>query len=100
MTPLFLPLHIMEELIKPLSLACRLYGNVFGEDVLLGVGMVLGIGLMTLVWQGAIVGIPLHFPFVLLAILLSSIQALVFTLLATVYISMVIPHEHHEEGHH
>ncbi len=99
MTPLFLPLHILEEFIKPLSLACRLYGNVFGEDVLLGVGMTLGAGLMLYIWPGTFFGFPFHFPFVLLAILLSAIQALVFTLLATVYISMVIPHEHHEEGH-
>lgn len=103
MTPLFFPLHILEEFIKPLSLACRLYGNVYGEDVLLGVGMVLGIGMIAAFWPGTFIGIPLHFPFVLLAILLSAIQALVFTLLASVYISMVMPHEHHEgneEGHH
>ncbi|MGC9327348.1 MAG: F0F1 ATP synthase subunit A [Candidatus Hinthialibacter sp.] len=97
MTPLFLPLHILEEFIKPLSLACRLYGNVYGEDVLLGVGLVLGIAAVTAFIPGAIIGIPLHFPFMLLAILLSAIQALVFTLLAAVYISMVLPHEHHEE---
>ncbi|MBN2328415.1 MAG: F0F1 ATP synthase subunit A [Candidatus Omnitrophica bacterium] len=97
MTPLFLPLHVLEELIKPLSLACRLYGNVYGEDVLLGVGMVLGIAAVAAFIPGTIIGFPLHFPFVLLAILLSAIQALVFTLLATVYISMVLPHEHHEE---
>ncbi len=97
MTPLFFPLHVLEEFIKPLSLACRLYGNVYGEDVLLGVGMVLGIMMMPL-GIGAIIGVPLHFPFVLLSILLGTIQALVFTLLASVYISMVMPHhEHHEE---
>ncbi|RJP18208.1 MAG: ATP synthase F0 subunit A [Candidatus Omnitrophota bacterium] len=96
LVPLFLPLHIMEEFIKPLSLACRLYGNIFGEDLLLGVAMLLGCGLMLAIWPGSFFGIPLHFPFVLLAMLLSTIQALVFTLLATVYISMVLPHEEHE----
>ncbi|MGI6455913.1 MAG: F0F1 ATP synthase subunit A [bacterium] len=96
MVPLFLPLHIMEEFIKPLSLACRLFGNVYGEDILLGVGMVLGVGMMLAIWDGAFFGIPLHFPFMLLALLLSTIQALVFTLLATVYISMVLPHEEHQ----
>ncbi len=96
LVPLFLPLHVMEEFIKPLSLACRLYGNIFGEDLLLGVAMLLGCSLMLAIWPSSFFGIPLHFPFVLLAMLLSTIQALVFTLLATVYISMVLPHEEHE----
>ncbi len=99
MVPLFLPLHILEEFIKPLSLACRLYGNVYGEDVLLGVGLVLGIGMIAVFWPGTFIGIPLHLPFVLLAILLSAIQALVFTLLASVYLSMVMPHDDHDEEH-
>lgn len=100
MVPLFFPLHVLEEFIKPLSLACRLYGNVYGEDMLLGVGLMLGVMLMTAIWPTAFFGIPLHLPFVLLAILLSAIQALVFTLLATMYISLVMPHEHHEEEGH
>ena len=58
MVPLFLPLHIMEEFIKPLSLACRLFGNVYGEDILLGVGMVLGVGMMLAIWDGAFFSIP------------------------------------------
>lgn len=97
---LFLPLHIMEEFIKPLSLACRLYGNIFGEDMLLGIMMILGVTLSTaVVFWPDMLGIPFHLPFVLLAMLLSTIQALVFTLLATVYISMVLPHENHQEEH-
>ncbi len=96
LVPLFLPLHVLEEFIKPLSLACRLFGNIFGEDLLLGVAMLLGSALMVAIWPGTFFGIPLHFPFVLLAMLLSTIQALVFTLLATVYIAMVLPHDEHE----
>jgi F-type H+-transporting ATPase subunit a len=99
MVPLFLPLHILEEFIKPLSLACRLYGNVFGEDVLLGVGLFLGIGMVAAFWPATFIGVPLHLPFILLSILLSAIQALVFTLLASVYLSMVMPHDDHDEEH-
>ncbi len=95
MVPLFLPLHIMEELIKPLSLACRLYGNVYGKEILLGVCILLGVQLAMAIVPSTFVGIPLHFPFMFLAILLSAIQALIFMLLSTVYISLVLPHEEH-----
>jgi len=98
MTPLFLPLHILEEFIKPVSLACRLFGNIFGEDMLLGVLMILGVSCVVSFWSSAPFGIPFHFPFIFLALLVSVIQALVFTLLSTIYISMVMPHrEHHDE---
>ena len=97
MVPLFLPLHILEELIKPVSLACRLFGNILGEDILLGVALTLGIGIMGLLIPRIPVGIPLEFPFMFLAMLTSTIQALVFALLAAVYIAMVLPHE---EEHH
>lgn len=101
LVPLFLPLHILEELIKPLSLACRLYGNVYGKEILLGVLLFLGVALGQAILPGSIFGIPLHFPAMFLAILLGAIQALVFTLLATVYISLVLPHDdHHGDEHH
>lgn len=100
LVPLFLPLHVIGEFIKPVSLSCRLYGNVYGKEILLGVMIMLGGQLMLAIFPATPIGIPLHFPFMFLAILLSTIQALVFMLLATVYISMVLPHgEHHDEAH-
>ena len=39
--------------------------------------------------------IPLHLPFMFLALLAGSIQALVFFLLSMIYIQLVLPH--HEE---
>ncbi|MBZ0258348.1 F0F1 ATP synthase subunit A, partial [bacterium] len=95
LVPLFFPLHTMEEFIKPLSLACRLFGNIFGEDLLLGIAMILGVQMVVYYIPASPVGIPLHLPFVFLSMLLGAIQALVFSLLATVYISMVLPHEDH-----
>ena len=43
-------------------------------------------------------GIPLHFPFMFLVMLTSTIQALVFSLLTTIYILLVLPHGHEEHG--
>jgi F-type H+-transporting ATPase subunit a len=91
---LMLPMHIIGELAKPLSLALRLFGNITGEDVL--VAAFVGLGVAALAFTGSPVGLPLHAPFILLGILLSTIQALVFTLLSTIYILMMLPHE---EGH-
>lgn len=98
LVPLMFPLHVIGELAKPVSLSLRLFGNIFGEDILIGVFAGLGISLLAFVKSP--VGVPLHFPFILLALLMSTIQALVFTLLSTVYIMQVLPHaEGHTEDH-
>jgi F-type H+-transporting ATPase subunit a len=46
------------------------------------------------------VGIPFQVPFIFLALLTSFIQALVFTLLSTIYILLWLPHEEHAHGEH
>ena len=43
LVPLNLPLHIIGELAKPISLALRLFGNISGEDMLLAIFVGLGI---------------------------------------------------------
>jgi F-type H+-transporting ATPase subunit a len=93
LVPLFLPLHIMEEFIKPLSLAFRLFGNILGEDALIGAMVVLGIACLSFIHSP--IGLPLQFPFMLLSLLLGAIQAVVFSLLSTIYISLMLPHEEH-----
>ncbi len=82
-----LPLHIVEELIKPISLSLRLFGNILGEDTLLAVfaGMVFLIP--------GFVKLPLHFPFMFLSLIFSTIQALIFSMLTAVYILLMLPHE-------
>ncbi len=93
--PLMFPLHLLGEFIKPLSLSLRLFGNVMGEDKLIAVFIVLGAGMLAS--TGLPVGIPIQVPIVFLALLTSTIQALVFTLLSMVYIALMLPHEEH--GH-
>ena len=95
MVPLMLPLHIIGELAKPVSLSLRLFGNIMGEDVLIAVFTCLGV--MTLAAIGSPIGLPLEFPFIFLGLLLSTIQALVFTLLSTIYFSQMLPHEEEPE---
>jgi len=91
MVPLNLPIHIMEELIKPLSLSMRLFGNIFGEDILIAV--FVGLGVASLSFLHLPIGLPFQVPFIFLALLTGTIQALVFTLLSTIYFFLMMPHE-------
>ena len=93
--PLMLPIHVIGELAKPLSLSLRLFGNVTGEDILILIFVGLGVTIMS--FSHLPIGIPLQLPFIFLAILTSFIQALVFMLLSTIYFAMMLPHE---EEHH
>jgi len=80
--PFFLPLNLLEEVSRPLSLSVRLFGNMFGKETIL-------------IILTALVSVPLFYtiPLLALAILIGFIQAFIFALLATFYISAAI------EGH-
>src|SRR6185503_7925568 len=95
LVPLMLPIHVMGELAKPISLSCRLFGNIFGEDMLLVAFVTLGI--TTVSFAHSPIGLPLQLPFMFLALLTSTLQALVFTVLSTIYFLLMLPH-HEEHG--
>ncbi len=80
----------IEFLAVPLSLSLRLFANVSSED--------------KLIFKFAELNVMYHWlPFFfqlfanVLVILFSFIQAFVFLLLSTVYISLILPHEHEED---
>ena len=102
LVPLMLPVHLLGELAKPISLSCRLFGNIFGEDMLL-VGFAT-LGVTVLSGLHLPFGLPLQLPFMFLGVLITQpVQALVFTMLSTVYFLLMLPHDHahgHEEAHH
>jgi F-type H+-transporting ATPase subunit a len=101
------PLEVMGELIKPISLSLRLFGNIFGEDTLIAVMVILGVGLMhfilDMVGAGGLTswfpGFPFQVPFYAIALIGSTVQALVFTLLSTIYIALMLPHGHEDGAH-
>lgn len=74
-------LELISELGKILSFSFRLFGNVFAGEVLLAVITSLTYGVFTL-------------PFFGLEIFVGLVQALVFFLLTTVFISVAMSHEH------
>lgn len=95
LVPLNLPLHIIGELARPVSLSLRLFGNITGEDMLLAIFASLGVSVMSFMHMP--IGLPLQLPFIFLAILTSFVQALVFTLLTTIYFSLMSTHD--EKNH-
>jgi len=76
-----LPINILEDFTKPLSLSFRLFGNILADELVVGV-------LITLV--PLIVPIPL----MLLGLFTSAIQALVFSTLAGAYIGESLEDNH------
>ncbi len=94
MVPLMFPMHIVQELAKPVSLSLRLFGNVLGEDILLGAFVGMGIALFAFTGFEAIpIGFPIQLLPFFLAVILGTVQAAVFAILSTIYILLVLPHE-------
>lgn len=93
--PLMFPIELLTQLTRPLTLALRLFGNVFGEEVLIAAFIIFGMSLLPS-WEGSL-GIPLQIPFMFFSLLTSLMQALVFTLLTAIYILLSMPEE---EGQH
>lgn len=85
----FLPINIIEDLSKPITLSFRLYGNIFAGEVLLLV--ILGLMPTVLIYFGGFV-IPVVW--MAYSIFVGFIQAYVFTILSTVYVSQKISDTH------
>ncbi|KJS15194.1 MAG: ATP synthase F0 subunit A [Peptococcaceae bacterium BRH_c4b] len=87
--PLFLPLVIVEELSKPITLAFRIYGNIYAGEVLIAV--LLGMFSLTATLLGGFVASAIWLAF---SIFVGFIQAFIFTMLSIVYISLVVAENH------
>jgi len=88
MVPMLFCVELLTQLTRPLTLALRLFGNVFGEETLIGVFALFGVLMLS---SHLPVGLPLQIPFMFLALLTGLMQALVFTLLSTIYLLLSIP---------
>ncbi len=75
-----LPLMLMDELAKPISLTFRLYGNTYGDEMVVDVLREICPFLLPVVMQ-------------LLVVLLALIQAIVFALLTAIYIGEAVEKE-------
>lgn len=87
-TPILLPIAILEDFTKPLSLSFRLFGNILADELVVAVLVLL---------------VPLFVPLPVMALGLftSAIQALVFATLAAAYIHEAMEgHGEEENGEH
>ena len=71
---LMLPLNILEQFIRPMSLALRLYGNMYGEEMV-----------TEQLYEFFPIGVPLIMN--VLSLLFCLLQAVVFTMLLSIYVS-------------
>ncbi len=89
MVPFNLILNIVEWLSKPISLAMRLFGNMFGgEIVFLLIWVLGGAGI-----AGLLGGAAFGFGWMIFHLLVIPLQAFIFTMLTIVYLSLA--EEHH-----
>ncbi|MBM6614422.1 F0F1 ATP synthase subunit A [Desemzia sp. RIT804] len=88
--PFLLPIKLFEEFTNTLTLALRLYGNIFAGEILIGLIASLSNSFGAVTW---IVGVPLQIAWQAFSVFIGSIQAFVFTTLSMVYISHKIGHE-------
>jgi len=86
LTPLMLPLGIIEELVRPFSLSLRLFANIFAGETALSVmiGIVAAIPFL----------LPLPIFVTALEMVAGFVQALIFTTLTAVYVGAASEHHH------
>ena len=86
--PFLSPLHLIEEIVKPFSLALRLFGNIFAGGIMLALIALIPPYILwapNLIWK-------------LFDMFIGGIQAFIFALLTVLYFGMAgAKHQEHEE---
>lgn len=93
-------IEIIGHCARPLSLAIRLFGNIFAKEVLLGILallVVIFLGLESPFLRVSLAMGPLLLRplIILLGVIVSAIQALVFLILSVIYVAGAVQAEHH-----
>jgi F-type H+-transporting ATPase subunit a len=88
MAPLMLVIESISHAARLLSLTLRLFGNIFGEE-------------MIILILGSIVPFIVPLPMMFLGLITGGLQAFIFVLLSIIYLqaAVAVEHEHDEHGH-
>lgn len=78
---LFAGVELLTSLFRPVTLSVRLFANIFADHAVVGI-------------FSGLVPYLLPLPFMVLGIFVAFVQAFIFSLLAMVYISLAVTHEH------
>ena len=81
MAPLMLPIEIIGHLSRPVSLSLRLFGNMMGHEIIIATLLLL-------------VPFLIPLPFLVLGMLVSLLQAFIFTLLTMMYFGGALEEAH------
>src|SRR5215207_8004435 len=87
--PFISPLHLIEEIVKPFSLALRLFGNIFAGGIILSL---IGLVPHYVAWVPEVL-------WKIFGMAIGGIQAFIFTLLSTLYFGFAVSHGGHDEPH-
>jgi F-type H+-transporting ATPase subunit a len=88
MAPVMLPIEIISHASRVLSLSIRLFGNIFGEELVI---LILF----------SIVPFLVPLPMMFLGLITGALQAFIFVLLSIIYLAGAVAVEHHgDEGRH
>jgi F-type H+-transporting ATPase subunit a len=85
--PLMFPIEIISHLSRVMSLSLRLFGNIFGEEVVVLI-------------MGSLIPFIVPLPMIVLGLVTGGLQAFIFILLTMIYLAGAVhtEHEHDEPG--
>jgi F-type H+-transporting ATPase subunit a len=88
LAPIMLPVELISHTSRLLSLSLRLFGNIFGEE-------------MVILIIGGLVPFLFPLPFMFLGLITGALQAFIFVLLSIIYLqaAVAVEHEHDAHGH-
>ena len=86
LAPIMLPIEIISHLSRVLSLTLRLFGNIFGEELVI---LILF----------SIIPFLVPLPMMFLGLITASLQAFIFVLLTTIYLGGAVATEHEQHAH-
>jgi len=87
MAPIYLPIELISHASRVLSLSVRLFGNIFGEELVI---LILF----------SIVPFLAPLPMMFLGIITATLQAYIFVMLTIIYLAGAVAVEHHDDHGH
>jgi F-type H+-transporting ATPase subunit a len=84
--PMILIIEVISHLSRVMSLSLRLFGNIFGEEMVVAI-------------IGSIVPFVAPLPMMVLGLITGSLQAFIFVMLTIIYLAAAVHTDHDHEDH-